>query len=98
MLTSKSRSFLRSVANQTEAVLQIGKAGLTPEVSDSVDEALERRELVKITVLNNCAEEPANLAEVLSGRTRSDIVQVIGKKIVLYRKSKTKPVIELPDQ
>lgn len=98
MITSKQRAFLRSAANKMDAVLQLGKSGLTPEIAESVNEALEKRELVKITVLNTCAEEPAGLAETLSARTRSDVVQIIGKKIVLYRKSKTKPVIQLPDK
>ncbi len=80
----------------TEPIFQIGKGRLTPEITEAVDEALEARELIKITVLNNCLEEPAELARVLSERTKSEIVQVIGKKIVLYRESKKKKKIELP--
>ncbi|KAI4454010.1 developmentally regulated gtp-binding protein-related [Holotrichia oblita] len=79
-----------------EAITHVGKAGVTPELTQSVNETLEARELVKITVLNNCDIEMKEIAELLSGRTRSDIVQVIGRKIVLYRKSRNKPVIELP--
>ena len=96
MLTSKQRSYLRGLANHVEAVFQIGKSGLTPKVTAAVSESLEKRELIKITVLNNCDEAPKDIADTLAGRTRSDVVQVIGKKIVLYRESKTKAVIVLP--
>jgi len=95
MLTSKQRAFLRGLANDADTVLQIGKAGVTPEVTASADEALEARELVKVAVLNNCVEDCREIADKLSGRTRSEVVRVIGKKIVLYRQAK-KPVIEFP--
>ena len=78
-------------------VFQIGKSSLTPEITQAVDEALEARELIKISVLQNCLEDPRQMAEVLAERTRSQIVQVIGKKIVLYREGKNeKKKIELP--
>lgn len=96
MLTGKQRSYLRGLANSLEVITHVGKAGVTPELTESVDEAIEARELIKISVLDNCGEEPGAIAELLGGRTRSDVVQVIGRKIVLYRKSKNKPVIELP--
>lgn len=95
-MTSKQRAYLKGIAMVTEPIFQIGKGCLTPEITEAVDEALEARELIKITVLNNCLEEPAELARVLSERTKSEIVQVIGKKIVLYRESKKKKKIELP--
>ncbi|MCQ2421572.1 MAG: ribosome assembly RNA-binding protein YhbY [Lachnospiraceae bacterium] len=95
-MTSKQRAYLKGIAMVTEPIFQIGKGRLTPEITEAVDEALEARELIKITVLNNCLEEPAELARVLSERTKSEIVQVIGKKIVLYRESKKKKKIELP--
>ena len=88
MLTSKQRAALRSLAQNAEALFQIGKNGVTPEVAVAVSEALEKRELVKLTVLNSCAEPAVAVADALSGRTRSEIVQVIGRKVVLYRKSK----------
>ena len=75
----------------------IGKSSLTPEITQAVSEALEARELIKISVLQNCLEDPRQMAEVLAERTRSQIVQVIGKKIVLYREGKNeKKKIELP--
>ena len=80
-----------------DPILQLGKGGLTPENTAAVDEALAARELIKISVLQNCLEDPRQMAEVLAERTRSQIVQVIGKKIVLYREVKNeKKKIELP--
>ena len=71
-----------------EPIIQIGKSSLTPELTKAVEEALAARELIKISVLKNCADDPRELAEIISERTRSEIVQVIGKKIVLYREGK----------
>ena len=79
-----------------DPVFQIGKSSLTPEFTESVSEALEARELIKISVLKNCMDEPKELAAILAERTHSEVVQVIGKKIILYRESKTKKKIELP--
>ncbi len=95
-MTSKQRAYLKSIAMTTEPVFQIGKGRLTPEITEAVNEALEARELIKLTVLNNCMDEPEAIARVLAERTHSEIVQVIGKKIVLYRESVTKKKIELP--
>ncbi len=95
MISSKQRSYLRSLANNIEAVIQVGKGGVTPELTKSVDEVLEKRELVKLSILNNCMEEPKEVADILSGRTRSEVIQVIGKKIVLFRQSKKKPTIDI---
>lgn len=95
MLTSKQRAYLKSLANKEKAIIQIGKNSVTPEMVNSVDECLEKRELIKISVLENCEDEPKVVAETLSGRTRSEVVTVIGKKIILYREAKEK-VIKLP--
>ncbi|MBM6828292.1 YhbY family RNA-binding protein [Anaerotignum lactatifermentans] len=96
MLTSKQRAFLRSMANGTDAIFQVGKNGVTPELRDAVHNALEARELVKISVLDNNLLGAAEAAEMLASRTGAEIVQVIGNKFVLFRRSKTKPVIDLP--
>ena len=86
-MTSKQRAYLKGLAMTMDPILQLGKGGLTPENTAAVDEALAARELIKISVLQNCLAE----------RTRSQIVQVIGKKIVLYREGKNeKKKIELP--
>ncbi len=96
MLNSKQRAYLMSMASKEHAIFQVGKASLTPELISSVDAALEKRELVKISVLKNCFDDPREIAETMAERTRSQVVQVIGKKIILFRVSKKKPVIELP--
>ena len=92
-LNSKQRAYLKGLASVLEPVLQIGKGSLTPEVTESVAEAFNNRELVKITVLKNCFDNPKELASVLAERTHSTVVQVIGKKIVLYKESKSKKKI-----
>jgi len=89
-VTSKQRAYLKGLAMTMDPVFQIGKASLTPENTAAIDEALEARELIKITVLKNCLDDGRAIAEVLAERTRSEVVQVIGKKIVLYRPAKKK--------
>lgn len=96
MITSKQRAYLRKQANSIEPIFQIGKSGVAPEVTQAIADALEARELIKINVLKNCLYEPKDVGQVLSERTRSDIVQQIGRKIVLYKPSKENPQIELP--
>lgn len=95
-MTSKQRAYLKGLASNIDAIFQVGKASLTPELVTSVDEALEKRELIKVSVLKNCLDDPQEIAEILAERTHSTAVQVIGKKIVLYRPSKKKPQIVLP--
>ena len=87
-MTSKQRAYLKGLAMTMDPIFQIGKSSLTPEVTQAVSEALEARELVKITVLKNCLDEGRSIAEVLAERTRAEVVQVIGKMIVLYRPAK----------
>lgn len=97
ILTSKQRAYLKSLAMNISPVVQIGKSSLTPEVTASVEEAFNTRELIKIAVLQNCMDDPREMAAVLADRTHSDVVQVIGKKIVLYKEGKDeKKKIELP--
>ncbi|MGN0377478.1 MAG: ribosome assembly RNA-binding protein YhbY [Suilimivivens sp.] len=95
-MTSKQRAYLKGLAMNIEPVFQIGKAGLTPEVTEAVSEAFNTRELIKLAVLKNCMEDPKAMACALSERTRSQVVQVIGKKIVLYKESKDHKKINLP--
>ena len=97
MLNSKQRAYLMSMASKQSAILQVGKASLTPEIITSVDAALEKRELIKLSVLKNCFDDPREIAETIAERTHSQVVQVIGKKIILFRVSSKKPVIELPN-
>ncbi len=97
-MTTKQRAYLKGLAMSIDPIYQIGKSSLTPELTKGVDEALEARELIKIAVLKNCMDEPKELAGILAERTHSEVVQVIGKKIVLYRESKDKKKIELPKE
>ncbi|MDD6213177.1 MAG: ribosome assembly RNA-binding protein YhbY [Clostridiales bacterium] len=95
-MTSKQRSYLMKLASSIDPILQIGKSSLTPEIVQSVDEALEARELIKIHILKNCFDDGNELANTLAERTRSSVVKVIGRMIILYRESKTKKKILLP--
>ena len=87
-MTTKQRAYLKSLAMTMPAIIQLGKGGLTPQNTASVEEALAVRELIKIGVLQNCLEDPKEIAQILAERTHSQVVQVIGKKIVLYREGK----------
>lgn len=87
-MTSKQRSYLKGLAMTMDPIFQIGKSSLTPEITAAVTEALEARELIKINILKNCADDGNELAAVLAERTHSEVVQVIGKKIVLYKQAK----------
>ena len=87
-MTSKQRAYLKSLAMKMNPIIQIGKSSLTPELTKAVEEALTARELIKISVLQNCLDDPRSLADMLAERTHSQVVQVIGKKIVLYREGK----------
>ena len=96
-MTSKQRAYLKSIAMTTEPILQIGKSSLTPENTKAIADALEARELIKISVLQNCMDDPKELAQMVAERTKSQVVQVIGKKIVLYKEGKeNKKKIMLP--
>lgn len=95
-MTSKQRAYLKSLAMKITPILQIGKFSVTPELISAVDEALEARELIKMHILKNCFDDPKEIAQVIAERTRSEVVQVIGKKVVLYRESKDNKKIELP--
>ena len=87
-MNSRQRAYLKGIAMTTDPIFQIGKSGLTPEITHAVEEAFRRRELIKISVLQNCLDQPGDMAQMLSERPHSEIVQVIGKKIILYRPAK----------
>ena len=96
-MTSKQRSYLKGLAMTIDPIFQLGKSSLTPENTKAIEEALNARELIKINVLQNCLDDPREIAEVLAERTNSQVVQVIGKKIVLYKEGKKeKKKIQLP--
>ena len=87
-MTTKQRAYLKGLAMNIDPIFQIGKGGLTTEYLEGVEEALEARELIKINVLKNCLDEPKELAYVIAENTLSEVVQVIGRKIVLYREAR----------
>ncbi len=95
-MTSKQRAYLRSLAMKIDPVLNMGKGGYSPEIVDELDRILEKRELVKVQLLQNCLEDIKEMASVLADRTHSEVVQVIGRKIVFYRESKENKEIVLP--
>ena len=95
-MTSKQRAYLKGLAMKLDPVFNVGKSSITPEFTSAIAEVLETRELIKISVLKNCLDEPREIAEVLAERTHSQVVQVIGKKIVLYKESKDNKKIEQP--
>lgn len=79
-----------------EPIFQIGKSSITPEYTNAIREAFNTKELIKISVLKNCLDDPKEIAIVLADRTGSQVVQVIGKKIVLYKPDDKNPKILLP--
>lgn len=95
-LTSKQRAHLKSLASTLNPTFQIGKSSLTPEVTEAIGETFNNNELIKVAVLKNCLDDPGEIAQVVAERTHSTVVQVIGKKIVLYKPFKENPKIQLP--
>ena len=86
-LTGKAKSFLRSQAHDLQPVVQIGKNNVTDSIINTTLKALEAHELIKISVLQNCFVDPKDVAISIAKQTDSDIVQVIGRIIVLYKRS-----------
>lgn len=96
-LNSRQRAYLSGLAQNIDAIFQIGKSSLTPEIIEALDQALEKRELIKVSVLNNCLDDPKEIAQVISERTHSIVVRVIGKKMIFYRQPKKNAKIKLPE-
>ncbi len=96
-MTSKQRAYLKSLASTMDPIFQIGKASLTPEVTEAISEAFNTRELIKVAVLKNCFDDPKEIAGMIAERTKSQVVHVIGKKIVLYKENKNDKKIILPE-
>ncbi|MBQ2275759.1 MAG: ribosome assembly RNA-binding protein YhbY [Lachnospiraceae bacterium] len=97
-MNSKQRAYLKGLASTLDPIFQVGKSSLTPEITEAIREAIDKRELIKISVLKNCMDDPREIAALVAERTRSEVVQVIGKKIVLYKESKDNKKIELPQE
>lgn len=96
-MTSKQRAYLMSLASKLDPVFQVGKSSLTPEFTEAIAETFNTKELIKISVLKNCFDDPKEIARTIADRTHSEVIQVIGKKIVLYKKNKKNQKIFLPE-
>lgn len=96
MLTGKQKRYLRSLAHHLDPIFQIGKGGVNDHLIRHIEEAIEARELIKISVLNNSIEEAREIAPDIAERSGCELVQVIGKTIVLYKESQDHKTIELP--
>jgi len=95
-LTGKQKRFLRAEANQLKPIFQVGKIGVNQNMITQIEDALEKRELLKVSILQNCLEDKTIVAEQLAEGTGAEIVQIIGNNIVLYKESKENKHIELP--
>lgn len=96
MLTGKQKRFLRAQANQLKPIFQVGKIGVNQNMIDQIEDALEKRELLKVSILQNCMDDKDTVAEQLATGTNAEIVQIIGNNIVLYKESTENKQIRLP--
>lgn len=96
MLTGKQKRFLRSKAHHLTPIFQVGKGGVNGNMVKQIAEALEARELMKVSILQNCEEDRDTVAEELASGTGAELVQVIGNTIVLYKESVENKLIKLP--
>ncbi|GIO27612.1 ribosome assembly RNA-binding protein YhbY [Ornithinibacillus bavariensis] len=96
MLTGKQKRFLRSKAHHLKPIFQVGKIGVNDNMIVQINEALEKRELIKVSILQNCMEDKDTIAEQLQEGTHAEIVQIIGNNIVLYKESEENKQIQLP--
>ncbi|MDQ1912868.1 ribosome assembly RNA-binding protein YhbY [Paenibacillus sp. GD4] len=97
MLTGKQKRYLRSQAHHLNPIFQVGKGGVNDHLIRHINEALEVRELIKVTILNNVMEDRAEVAQQLAEGAEAELVQLIGKIVVLYKESKEHKTIELPE-
>ncbi|MRG86665.1 ribosome assembly RNA-binding protein YhbY [Salinibacillus xinjiangensis] len=96
MLTGKQKRFLRSKAHHLKPIFQVGKAGVNDNLITQINEALEKRELIKVSILQNCFEDKDEVAKEIAEKSNSQLVQLIGLTIVLYKESVENKQIELP--
>ncbi len=94
-LTSKRRTYLRKKAHDLDALVRIGKEGVTDNLIQSILDAIESRELIKVKILQNCEEEKMEIMEQLSQCKEFEVVGIIGRTIILFKENKDKPVISL---
>lgn len=96
MLTGKQKRFLRSQAHHLTPVTQVGKAGVSDNMIDQLNLALEAHELIKVSILQNCEDDKHEVAKQLAEGTGAELVQLIGKQVVLYKESAENKQIQLP--
>ncbi|TDL34475.1 ribosome assembly RNA-binding protein YhbY [Jeotgalibacillus sp. S-D1] len=96
MLTGKQKRYLRSEAHHLSPIFQVGKGGVNENMIKQIGEALEARELIKVSILQNCDQDKDEVALVISKGTRGEIVQKIGNTIVVYKESRENKKLELP--
>lgn len=96
MLTGKQKRFLRAKAHHIQPTFQVGKSGVTDNMVEQLKDLLEKRELIKISVLQNCLEDKEDIARQLVEQLQAQLVQVIGSTIVLYKESIEHKTIQLP--
>ena len=96
-MTSKQRAYLKGLAMELTPVFQIGKSSVTPENVEAIAETFNTRELIKVAVLKNCLDDPKEIAAVIAERTHSQVVKVIGKKMIFFRPAKKNSKIKLPE-
>lgn len=94
-LTSKQRAFIKKKAHDLEPLVRIGKDGVTENLIQSILEAIDSREILKVKILQNCEKEKEEVLEELSGRNEFEVVGLIGRTIILYKENKDKPVISM---
>ncbi len=95
MLTSKQRAYLRGIASNYETIFQVGKGGISENLIQQVKDALHKRELIKLRVLDNSMLSAREAAEEIAAQTKSEVVQVIGSRFVLFKRNPQEPVIDL---
>ena len=95
MLKSKQRAFLRGIASSYETIFQVGKGGINENFINQVTDALRKRELIKLRVLENSRYTAREAAEEIASKTESDVVQVIGSRFVLFKRNPKEPVIDI---
>lgn len=96
MLTGKQKRFLRKEAHHLKPIFQVGKDGVNENMITQIQEALEKRELIKVSILQNCLEDKDTVAEKLTSGANAFLVQIIGNNIILYKESENNKQLELP--
>ncbi|MDE5946206.1 MAG: ribosome assembly RNA-binding protein YhbY [Oscillospiraceae bacterium] len=95
MLTSKQRALLKGIASSYETIFQVGKGGVSENLIQQVSDALRKRELIKLRVLDNSEYSAREAADEIASKTDSEVVQVIGSKFVLFKRNPKDPVIDI---